>query len=153
MKHYPPETISTSRNPTKVLRCSGCESTTQSSITSLIRTSASSIVFSKSMAAFELGAGYDEDPILICFDNDGNMNRFHIHIIGIHALILFCSNGQAHRNRAAMCRNHAGVISNILPSFFQKGSIHRTESMTGTSYYAGTCRNHAGMPGGLPFKG
>ncbi|MEI6293160.1 MAG: ATP-binding protein, partial [Methanomicrobiales archaeon] len=28
---------------------------------------------------------------LIGFDNDGNMDRFHIHIISIHALILFCT--------------------------------------------------------------
>jgi hypothetical protein len=42
------------------------------------------------VATFELGAGYDEDPILIGFDYDGNMDRFHTHIIGIHALILFC---------------------------------------------------------------
>jgi hypothetical protein len=33
------------------------------------------------MAAFELRAGYDEDPILICFDNDGNMDLFHMIII------------------------------------------------------------------------
>jgi hypothetical protein len=37
------------------------------------------------VAAFELGAGYDEDPLLIGFDNDGNMDRFHIQIIGIPA--------------------------------------------------------------------
>ncbi len=46
--------------------------------------------FTVSVAAFELGTGYDEDPILIRLDNDGNMDRLHIHIIGIHALILFC---------------------------------------------------------------
>jgi hypothetical protein len=47
--------------------------------------------FSVGVAAFELGTGYDEDPILIGLDNDGNMNRFHILIIGIPALMLFCS--------------------------------------------------------------
>ena len=46
--------------------------------------------FTVSVAAFELGTGYDEDPILIRLDNDGDMDRLHIHIIGIHALILFC---------------------------------------------------------------
>jgi hypothetical protein len=43
------------------------------------------------MTTFELGAGYDEDPVLVGLDHDGNMDRFHIHIIGIHALILFCT--------------------------------------------------------------
>jgi len=47
--------------------------------------------FTIGMAAFELGAGYNEDPILIGFYNDRNMDLFHIHIIGIRALILFCS--------------------------------------------------------------
>jgi hypothetical protein len=47
--------------------------------------------FTIGVTTFELGAGYNEDPILIGFDNDGNMDLFHIHIIGIHALILFCS--------------------------------------------------------------
>jgi hypothetical protein len=51
------------------------------------------------VATFELGAGYDEDSILISLDHDGNMDRFHTHIIGIHALILFCpafSRGMLH---------------------------------------------------------
>lgn len=43
-KHQTPCTISTSRKPTKVLRDSGCESSMQSSMASLIRASASSIV-------------------------------------------------------------------------------------------------------------
>jgi len=30
----------------------------------------------------------------------------------------------------AMCRNRAGTISNVLPTFSQKYSIHRTEPMT-----------------------
>ena len=47
--------------------------------------------FSEDMAAFELGAGYDEDPILNGLDNDRNMDRFHIQIIGIPASMLFCS--------------------------------------------------------------
>jgi hypothetical protein len=47
--------------------------------------------FTECVAAFELGTGYDEDPILIGLDNDGNMDRFHIQIIGIPALMLFCS--------------------------------------------------------------
>jgi hypothetical protein len=46
--------------------------------------------FSEGMAAFELGTGFDEDPILIGLDNDGNLDRFHIQIIGILALMLFC---------------------------------------------------------------
>jgi len=45
--------------------------------------------FTVSVAAFELGTGYNEDPILIGLDHDGNMDRFHIHIISIHLLILF----------------------------------------------------------------
>jgi hypothetical protein len=46
--------------------------------------------FSERVAAFELGTGYDEDPILIGLYNDGNMDRFHIQIIGILASMLFC---------------------------------------------------------------
>jgi hypothetical protein len=35
--------------------------------------------FTIGMAAFELGTGYNEDPVLIGLDNDGNMDRFHIY--------------------------------------------------------------------------
>ena len=45
--------------------------------------------FSEGMATFEPGAGYDEDPLLIGLDNDGNRDRFHVQIIGIPALMLF----------------------------------------------------------------
>jgi hypothetical protein len=45
--------------------------------------------FSEGMAALELGGGYDEDPLLIGLDNDGNTNRFHVQIIIIPALMLF----------------------------------------------------------------
>jgi hypothetical protein len=36
-------------------------------------------VFTLGMAALELGTGFDEDPILIGLDNDGNIDRFHIY--------------------------------------------------------------------------
>jgi len=47
--------------------------------------------FSVCVATFELGTGYDENPIFIGLDNDGNLDRFHIQNISIPALMLFCS--------------------------------------------------------------
>ena len=84
-EHQEPSTISTSRNPTKVLRCSGWESSLQSSITSLMRARASSIVFPKVWQPLNWGQDTMKTPILIGLDNDGNRDRFRVQIIGIPA--------------------------------------------------------------------